>query len=104
MQQPNRDSVDCKLVAGGYDSMCAHGAGAFYYDEQAGKVVAISILLPGDNYCRLPLDGSRGWQWDGNREKPTITPSILTSARDTETRQNIELWHGWMRAGRLVSV
>lgn len=25
----------------------------------------------------VPVDGSRGWEWDGDRVKPTIKPSIL---------------------------
>jgi hypothetical protein len=100
----NRESCECKMVAAGYDALIAHGRGAFYWDEQDGNVIGICMLLPDGGYCRLPLDGSRGWRWDGNREKPTITPSILQSARDGETGQDIELWHGFMRVGRLESV
>jgi len=32
------------------------------------------------------------WQWDGNREAPTLTPSINW----------VGVWHGYMRAGQLV--
>lgn len=32
------------------------------------------------------------WQWDGDREKPTLTPSIHT----------IGVWHGWIKNGMLV--
>lgn len=31
------------------------------------------------------------WQWDGNREAPTLSPSINVIGR----------WHGWLRAGKL---
>lgn len=43
----------------------------------------------------LPLSGSRHpvWQWDGNREAPTLTPSINVVGR----------WHGWLRNGELVT-
>lgn len=34
------------------------------------------------------------WGWDGNREAPTLTPSLHW----------IGVWHGWMRAGEIVSV
>lgn len=34
------------------------------------------------------------WEWDGNRDAPTITPSL----------DWIDTWHGWMRNGELVSV
>lgn len=33
------------------------------------------------------------WQWDGNEDKPTLTPSVNAEG----------IWHGWVRAGRLVS-
>jgi Family of unknown function (DUF6527) len=26
----------------------------------------------------IPVDGSRGWKWNGDLDSPTITPSILT--------------------------
>lgn len=35
------------------------------------------------------------WQWDGNREAPTLTPSILLHSKPKE-------WHGWLRDGKLV--
>lgn len=41
-----------------------------------------------------PANGTH-WTWDGNREAPTLSPSIL--AGDTG-------WHGYMRAGQLESV
>ncbi len=55
-----------------------------------------------DGYCILPLRVNLAdrvgnhpvWQWDGNREAPTLSPSILHHSRPE--------WHGWMRAGRLV--
>ena len=34
------------------------------------------------------------WEWDGNREKPTLRPSIDGSAHGG--------WHGWLRAGVLI--
>ncbi len=38
-------------------------------------------------------DSHHAWQWDGNREAPTLTPSINVIGR----------WHGWLREGKLVS-
>jgi len=35
------------------------------------------------------------WEWDGNRESPTLSPSIQ---RTTDCR-----WHGWLRDGFWVS-
>ena len=34
------------------------------------------------------------WQWDGNREAPTLTPSILHHSNPE--------WHGYLRGGQLV--
>lgn len=44
---------------------------------------------------RLPLSGEGHpvWQWNGNREAPTLTPSINVVGR----------WHGWLREGVLVT-
>lgn len=33
------------------------------------------------------------WSWDGNEEKPTISPSVWLKGR----------WHGYFRAGRMES-
>jgi len=45
----------------------------------------------------LPISGLNDkhpvWQWDGNREAPTLSPSINVIGR----------WHGWLRAGKLVT-
>lgn len=40
--------------------------------------------------------GSAQWEWDGNREAPTFSPSINCG---TEKRP---CWHGYIRAGRCV--
>lgn len=48
------------------------------------------------------------WEWDGNEDQPTLTPSISTKMahRDPVKRRAGELeevWHGHVTAGRLVS-
>lgn len=46
----------------------------------------------------LPFRGSQperpSWEWDGSREKPTLTPSV---------HDLVCGWHGWLRAGIWVS-
>lgn len=37
--------------------------------------------------------GTAQWGWDGNRNKPTLTPSVNCSG----------CWHGYIRAGRCVN-
>lgn len=40
----------------------------------------IELNMPGPHpYCKIPIDGSRGWSWNRDTEKPTISPSIKTT-------------------------
>jgi hypothetical protein len=40
----------------------------------------IIFQCPGCNAPHgIPVDGSRGWQWNGSLDKPTVTPSILVN-------------------------
>lgn len=48
-------------------------------------------LKPGHNLPGVEKDAV--WEWDGNREHPTLTPSLHW----------VDVWHGWLRAGRLES-
>ena len=51
--------------------------------------------------CRCGRRGALGfrpapspsWQWDGDREKPTLSPSVH-HILDGKTH-----WHGWLRTG-----
>ena len=54
-----------------------------------------SRWLPG--LVRIPISLAGGqnpptWKWDGNKEAPTLEPSIDV----------IGIWHGWLRSGKLV--
>lgn len=41
----------------------------------------------------LPVGrGDAGWEWDGNEEAPTLTPSVLQQRLPCK-------WHGWLRNG-----
>lgn len=51
-----------------------------------GDVSAVTF----DVIPRAPGDDQR-WRWNGNREKPTLAPS-LNKSRGCR-------WHGWLRAG-----
>lgn len=59
----------------------------------------ICIETPGGTAI-LPIDpvvsaqhNKPHWTWDGNRDAPTLTPSIL--------HHGTPEWHGWMREGKL---
>ena len=45
-------------------------------------------------------DKRPAWDWDGNRDKPTLHPSIRTPG-DTKDDDH---WHGYLTMGRWVSV
>jgi Family of unknown function (DUF6527) len=44
---------------------------------------------------------STGWHWDGNRDKPTLTPSLGlgVSHDNTVGPDGVYHWHGFLRAG-----
>ncbi len=99
----NRESIDGKLVANS-DEGYKHGPGAFWFDDNP---MSIHGILPGGNGfgCLLNLPGEHpAWTWDFNREKPTLSPSILVSITWGPEQQHIELWHGYLRNGRFESV
>lgn len=37
------------------------------------------------------------WDWDGNKEAPTLSPSILVHGASGQA----DKWHGYLRAGKL---
>jgi hypothetical protein len=59
-------------------------------DYLTGTVV-IPVSASGDN---------KNWKWDGNKESPTLSPSILVHANEGTT----EGWHGYLRDGKLETV
>ena len=42
---------------------------------------------------RDPLPNGAVWQFNGDLDKPTLTPSLHW----------VNMWHGWLRAGELIS-
>ena len=62
------------------------------YDGSPAAVHNLAIYRDGEPKPRDPA-----WQWDGNREAPTLTPSIACGMPKGCD------WHGYMTAGRLVA-
>ena len=66
-------------------------------------VLPLGGATPAENMAGLPITGRcthpgagtkfATWDWDGNREAPTLSPSIL----DVRTG-----WHGFFREGKIV--
>lgn len=76
------------------------------------------VVLPceGGELHGLPIRGKdsdppkdrASWEWDGNEERPTLKPSILTWRRKDPQKPDSpanrqEVWHGFITAGRAVS-
>ena len=41
-------------------------------------------------------DGRVCWEWNGDKEKPTLNPSVVALLGEREQ------WHGWVRNGELT--
>lgn len=75
-------------------------AGAFtYYTDDRGAIRGMIYACPcGCGNCGLlrfrpvaPADhGCASWEWNGNKETPTLSPSV----------HHVGHWHGWLREGR----
>lgn len=55
----------------------------------------LHFVCPGCGQLGGVRFGRDGWTWDGNRDAPTCTPSILHRSGDGMT----ECWHGYLTAG-----
>lgn len=70
---------------------------AIYAGSDGGKW--ISMRLPSNCYCTLPLNVDRGWHWDENVERPTLQPSVWHDPRSGSSME----WHGFIHNGRMKS-
>ena len=60
-----------------------------------GDVGGVAFDCPGcGSDCWVPVNVPHGWQWDGNEQAPTLTPSL---------GQGCCSWHGYLKAGRFIS-
>ena len=85
---------------------------SWHGDPERGSWTELWSMMPcGSGLCAIPIRGTSSnpddpepwvpregatksdrasWQWDGQRERPTLSPSIL----------RFDVWHGYLRAGR----
>lgn len=99
----NYDSVDCRRFYGPHFPAGAllHPGDFMWGEPEADDWRTLYIVLPGftqpdainvkkgDYYL-----GLGGWGWDGNEDKPTLSPSLHWKG----------YWHGMLKAGRLESL
>jgi len=88
----NTESCDCRNVGPGK----IEKVGDFAFDEDFTHIYIWIPGIKGPDAIQIqkgPAGGNRVWGWDGNVDKPTLTPSIHCLGE----------WHGHLVAGRLVS-
>lgn len=71
-----------------------------YYGENRTRLYFDCPRRPG-NECHVllkpwPIKDAPTWDWDGNAEAPTLTPSINCNGTGGCG------WHGYIRQGKLV--
>jgi len=93
----NRTSFDGKRVLN-MDEAHQVGLGAFCFDSREWHLLA---MMPDKNgtptLCSFNIGDAKAdpyWYWNGDRDKPTLSPSLHWPGH----------WHGWLRNGRFESV
>lgn len=96
--------IKMRRAADGFDDIKA--VGDFWIGEKGEgeyRQLYFAAAIPskhgqGWTFINLPIGErekpaqSPSWKWDGNREAPTLEPSIWTHGH----------WHGFVRAGEMV--
>lgn len=85
------------IIVDDLDSDAGRDPGAIELRDLDGELAGIAFRCPcGCGFDSwLPINGpekDHGWNWDGNREAPTLTPSVLQSGLPCQ-------WHGYLTAG-----
>ena len=70
----------------------------------------ICLMWGDDSFSQmaiLPIKERKGlsqavWNWNGNKEVPTLTPSILVRTTKPHSNEQIELFHGFLTDGKIV--
>lgn len=104
----NTDNVDLRRVKVPLEEGTVSSPGDFAWDfdsdllcgDRAKSTHFLYLCLPGEtSLSAIEVQHSnaphspRVWQWDGNEDRPTLSPSILSPGS----------WHGYLRNGRLES-
>jgi uncharacterized protein DUF6527 len=77
----------------GLEALKANAGGFELLENEGGRVAMMRMICPCGCGRTAALAirpaPSPSWEWDGNRDKPTLTPSV----------HHVGHWHGWLRAG-----
>ena len=107
MSVPISWNADVKQVEGHQDDQArwlrkdlAPGTAA-WMEGTDGEISSLVFVCPCGcgEICSIPVRVGYGtfWKWDGNRELPTLTPSILRVSPYSCG------WHGFLTAGQFTS-
>lgn len=97
----NKESCGLRRVDKSKSEIDGLDPGDFYLFSDSSGQKWFATCLPGGTNCCIPLrplldsktNNGHSWQWDGNEDEPTLTPSINC----------VGVWHGWVTKGKLVS-
>lgn len=87
----------------------APGTWDFYRTYEAGDRSGILFLCPCgcDSLFSIAYKPYQGcgpvWNWDGNEDSPTVTPSILVYQMNAKGERIGEHWHGFLTNGEFKS-
>lgn len=104
----------CDMVyhpeADAHESVLDWPVGHFHWSVSSTGQRYIWMILPRQDNdagapCCIPIrpvsegETRASWAWDGNLERPTLTPSVLHAPSKPESPYH---WHGFVTAGRMV--
>ena len=70
----------------------------YFIDNETHIVLRFGETL--DDIVVLPLFGERAWSWNGDKENPTLRPSILVYGKRGQPNR----WHGFLTDGKLETL
>jgi hypothetical protein len=92
MLRSDLNDLDVKGHKGDWCFLSDDGLIAIRYAEDPFRGL---VILP---IAKEVMPGKPHWQWNGNKEAPTLSPSIQVHAYPGWT----EGWHGYLREGKLI--
>ena len=72
------------------------------FQDSDGNPVGISavpVYRAGEE--RLPSPYANQWEWDGDEDSPTLTPSIRNTTWPSNQPNEVETFHGFVRGGMI---
>lgn len=85
-----------------WDDLADHGQRGDWYFSREDSYITIRYGDDKFDVVTIPINTGEkkpaNWLWDGNKEAPTITPSIRILGGNGQP----DRWHGWLRDGQVI--